>query len=589
MSPPRRTPTHPVPTRPRRPLARIMLTGLGAGVLLAAVLTAAPAAAAAAAVERGAGQSGTAVAEIHTARTASGGYEVYVGGVRRTTVTVSDPGFSVRTALSPDGERAAVITDFDGRAGAQLLLLDVRSGDTTRIATGRITSAVFAPDGRLGFVSAAADRAQLFTLDAAGAQPVAVGRVDAADTELLGWAAADAALVVTRPAGELSAPSLSRVDLATGTSRSVLVSDPAHGLVYRDLRVTRIGGAVRITGIRADHVYPCAGTASSLFLADERGAVLRSTAATPDAYREAVWSADGGRVAYAIQGCVSVADKITSKAGALARLTALNGVYVQDLGTGRTHRAVPGLTANFRLDSVTGTALRFSSERFGVRTVDVNRADAAGVAQLDAGTSDIGIESKIVPSTFIHQLWDTADNFNGNSACGPTSSVMDLAGYQLASENGYWVSYPSSHWSPYGGYITNAYSAYGTTFNRYGPDPNWNYFAGAYGWMVTDPNIGSWYNYLRDYLDRQVSYAIAETGTVTWSWVKSKIDANLMVVVSGDFVYGRYGHIALITGYLDDGRVYVNDPYGAGTDGSWDGKNTVYTFDYMRAKYGWAA
>ena len=522
---------------------------------------------------------------VHTVRTADG-YDVYVGGVVRTTVKVGDPAYGVRTALSPDAGTAALITDFDGHAGARLDALDVGSGSVTTIATGRISSAAFAGDGRLGFV----DGTELRVFSGGSTGSVgSVGRIDAGGTvELVGWAAGGWLVAHRDVPG--AAPSLSRLDEVTGALRPVLSS--GGNVVYRDFRLATIGGRPVVTAIRATHVYPCAGEYSTLVLAGLDGGVLREVGRTADSYRSAVWSADGRRIAYELQGCVGQRQKATDGAAALSRLDAVNGVHVLDLATGGDRIAVRGISANFRLDAldavdgVDGSRVVLDSDRFGARTLDASRTTTAEA--LDAGT-DAAVQARIVPSQFVHQLWDTADDFNGNSACGPTSSVMDLAGYQLASQFSVWVSSPYGHWSPYGGYVSRQYSAYGTTFNAYAPDPNWNYFAGAYGWMVDDPNQGSLHYWLNDYLDRHVSYPIAQASYPTASWIRAQLDANLMVVVSGYFAYGLYGHIALITGYTDDGRFYVNDPYGAGTDGSYDGKNTVYTLDYMRGWQFWAA
>lgn len=386
----------------------------------------------------------------------------------------------------------------------------------------------------------------------------------------------------------------------------MLASDPAAGVVYRDFRIARVDGHQRISAVRATHVYPCAGTGSELVLADERGAVLRTLGATTDSYRAATWSADGRRVTYELQGCVAQRDKPLGP----GRLDAVNGVYVLDRGTGQAHRVLRGLSSAFRLadalaDAPGADTVRLASSRFGVRElaaagVDVATADTVDRVAADtkatdteatdtAATQRSAVQRKVIPSTFIHQLWDTADDFNGNSACGPTSAVMDLAGYQLSDQFRVWASSPSGHWSPYGGYISKEYSAYGTTYDDYAPDPNWNYFAGAYGWLVEDPDEGTLHKWMTDYLDRHVSYTVARASAPSAAWIRARIDANLMVVVSGNFAYGAYGHIGLITGYTDDGRFYVNDPYGAGTDGSYDGKNTIYTLDYMRGWAFWAA
>ncbi|SCG48945.1 C39 family peptidase [Micromonospora halophytica] len=604
-------PDRPPDIRPRRaairPAAR---AGLCVATVAAALAGTVPAAAGPATATPAVDP---ATAGLHTVRSAAG-YHIVVDGVARAAVRVSDPGNSVRATLSPSGRHAAVVGDFNGRHGTELLSLDLGSGQLTRIAAGRVTSAVYTQDGRLGYVLADDRSGQLRLRQPDDGSTRVVANLDGSDVQLIGWGEGSAAALLThRAVGEPSGPSLTRVDVATGTARTVLTSDAAKGVVYRDIRTVRIDGAQRVSAIVADHSYPCAGTSSSLLLADEHGTPVIRTGGTRDSYREAAWSPDGDRVAYTIQACISTTEKAAGRSQALRRLDALNGTYVRDLAATTARRVVEGITPHYRLDGFAGPWPRLTSDRYGIQAVDPARPVAA--AQLDAtaattapaatvstkaafptgrsgvadGTGVIGTQSKIVGSTFIHQLWDTADNFNGNSACGPTSAVMDLAGYQLANPNGYYVSTPSRHWSPYGRYITHSYTAYGTTYDAVAPDPNWNYFAGAYGWLVETPSQGTIHRWMGDYLDRHVSYPVAETGNVTWSWIKSKIDANLMVVVSGNFAYGQYGHIGLITGYLDDGRVYVNDPYGAGTDGSWDGKNTVYTLDYIRGWYAWAA
>jgi len=568
--------------RPRARHGGAALTTLCAAVLALAWLGPAPALAQPAPALA---QPVPAGQEIHTVRTAARSFAVHVNGVARATVEVSDPAYTVRAVLSADGRTAAVIPDFTGYAGSELRLLDVASGQTRTVARGEVTSATFSADGRLAYARLGGE-----VLTHSGAAGSTVhGTVAGRAPELLGWASGGTALLVAHRDAAAMVASLSRFDLATGALAPVLASNPAAGLVYRDFRLATVGGVQRVTAVRATHSYPCAGRDSALVLADERGAVLRTVGTTTDSYRSAVWGSDGRAVAYELQACVAAGQKARDRGAALRRMSTVNGVYVRDLATGRAHRVVRGLSHSFPLAGFAAGAVRLASDRLGVRTAPATAVDALAADRLDAAADGPSTQAKIFPSNFIHQLWDTADDFNGNSACGPTSAVMDLAGYQLASEFGVWVSSPYGHWSPYGGYVSRVYSAYGTTYNAYGPDPNWNWFAGAYGWMVDNPSVGTIHYWLTDFLDRHVAYPIAQASNPSPAWIRAQIDANLMVVVSGNFVYGRYGHIALITGYTDDGRFYVNDPYGAGTDGSYDGKNTIYTLDYMRGWAFWAA
>jgi len=44
-----------------------------------------------------------------------------------------------------------------------------------------------------------------------------------------------------------------------------------------------------------------------------------------------------------------------------------------------------------------------------------------------------------------------------------------------------------------------------------------------------------------------------------------------------------------VIGYHDNGSFYVHDTYGAGTGGSYDGANQLYTWGYIAPAQMWAA
>jgi hypothetical protein len=114
-------------------------------------------------------------------------------------------------------------------------------------------------------------------------------------------------------------------------------------------------------------------------------------------------------------------------------------------------------------------------------------------------------------------------------------------------------------------------------------DPQGRPAYGAYGWATSGGE--AWGYLMADYLDRHVSHAVHETATIDPAWIRARIDGRLMVVTMGHFTPAKYGHVALITGYTDDGRFIVNDPYGSDTDGSYDGKSVRYTLAFMDPHY----
>jgi hypothetical protein len=514
-------------------------------------------------------------------RTGSGVYEVKAGGVTLGSVTVSDDAYTTAVTAKPGGGAAAVITDFDGTEGSSLRLLSA-GGVQSTVYTGRVTSVAWS-GGQLAYVGDG-------SLRIAG-QATVIG-LKGPSPKLLGWAASGKAILAQTHAGGAhdanGAPSAVHVDLGTGAITPVLVSDPAKATIYRDLRLVTVKGRQLLSYVLAQHVYPCSGAATRIGLADLSGREVLSTAETTDSYRSAHFTADGRQIAAERQACVSKQEK-ADRAGALTRVDETNGVYVIDAASGASRRVVAGLAVNFPLAGFDGQTVRLSSSRFGDRTVattGLTRAEALDAEVTVPG--EAGIQARINPNQFIHQLWDTRNEFHGGSACGPTSAVMDLAGYQIANHWGVQVSSPSSHWSPWGLYITNTFTNAGNTFNRSQPDAaGRGAWTGAYGWMVLNYTVGTYWSEMTSFLQRNGAYVRA--GMYDANWIRARINEGYMVVVSGNFVYGAYGHIGLITGYTDDGRFYVNDPYGNGTDASFDGRNSVYTWDYIRPKNFWAA
>ncbi|PWK87959.1 peptidase C39-like protein [Lentzea atacamensis] len=501
---------------------------------------------------------------------AGNGYDVIVGGVKRATVQVSDPAYTVRSVSSADGSLAAVISDFDGVKGASLRTVD-RYGKSRFVARGAITSAVFH-----GSKLAYADGENV-VVDGAVA-----GKLKGRAPELLGFTSDGTGLLAVQhpDAADESTyvGSLVRFDLKTGAAKPLVTSGTEA--LYRDFKLVDVKGERHVSFIKHNEIYRCGGAEPQwLGLVSENGEVRSLVGETRHHYRSAVWSTDGTRVAYEVMGCVS------DKTRGPDQFAGFNGVYVQDLATRKASRVVEGLSFNYALTGIEGSTPVIGSPQKGYL-----KASGISASSLDGEITTMG---RLNRAEYIHQLWDTRNEFNGNSSCGPTSAVIDLVTYQLPNEFGVQVSQPTSHWSKWGRYITDEFTNRGTTFNRTMND--WSRtgsWKGAHGW-ITGYYCGgnparpcaSWESE-RDFLAR--NGAAVQQGNFTPAQVRAFIDQGKFVIMSGTWG-STSGHLSVVIGYHDNGSFYVHDTYGAGTDGSYDGANQLYTWSYIAPVQMWAA
>ena len=211
--------------------------------------------------------------------------------------------------------------------------------------------------------------------------------------------------------------------------------------------------------------------------------------------------------------------------------------------------------------------------------------------QLDKELHNIGhppVKDLQVP--YIHQCWDTPNDFDGRWACGATSAVMVLAYYEKIDPWPCECSLPYSHTSDFGNYICRSYTYNSYTFDTMTPDASGNSAYGAYGYIHYSDGLaklGRMVDYFQKHeLDSWEKYNPSE------SQVKAELDAGYPVPASTKLTLA--GHWIVIKGYTNDGYYIVNDPYGSkpygsGICGNYNGADVLYTWDEMKVNEKWVA
>ncbi len=172
---------------------------------------------------------------------------------------------------------------------------------------------------------------------------------------------------------------------------------------------------------------------------------------------------------------------------------------------------------------------------------------------------------------YLHQVYDTPDDFNGNWSCGPSSCMMAQGKYEILPHHDITCSSPYSHTSHWGWYINNEYSFNGYTYDILGLAAGDVWVRGAHGFICREYGGAVW-AYMRNWLSQHTLSSVIDT-TPTWSEYTAEIDDGYVVVASNNIL--GLGHIILFKGYNADHSFYVNDPWG-------DANTTPY-MDYYGA------
>lgn len=211
----------------------------------------------------------------------------------------------------------------------------------------------------------------------------------------------------------------------------------------------------------------------------------------------------------------------------------------------------------------------------------------------------------------IHQLWDTADAFNGHWACGPTSITMVLAYYKLLKPKPIKVSSPQPHRSPFGWYVSNPFSQgsypfettadspqglvpgiYGTALDNHGSPSHSFWVTGPFKTSHSFSPKGRGIQAVTDIFGVKLKVHTPKQGRFfKASEFAALATANLKkghpVILGGDV--NGFGHIVVVRGFYREsgGQVMwiVNDPFGYKTSGKFGGGNVVYGFDEIRPRW----
>ena len=177
---------------------------------------------------------------------------------------------------------------------------------------------------------------------------------------------------------------------------------------------------------------------------------------------------------------------------------------------------------------------------------------------------------------YLHQVYDTPDDFNGHWACGASSALMAIQYYNTLPAHPITCSRPSSHTHDFGFYVAEKYSFNGYTYDIGGKDASGNTAYGGYGFIIQN-NWADTKGNMAKYINRH-GLASSVDWSETFTKAKTEIDAGHPFVLLNSLTSS--GHYITCIGYHTDQHTLVfNDPYGnKNTPGypSYDGARVFY-------------
>ncbi len=191
----------------------------------------------------------------------------------------------------------------------------------------------------------------------------------------------------------------------------------------------------------------------------------------------------------------------------------------------------------------------------------------------DSNTSP-GTTVELSGVPYIHQVYDTADNFGANAdSCNVTAALMAIQYYGKLAASPITCTRGGTHTSNYGFYISNTYNYNGHTYNipsssvPFGASDAGYY--GGFGYFLQDAAGDSSQRSSR--LSEYISYhgltssveEVAANAETSYSKICAEIDAGYPVVILT--ALSSSGHYVTCIGYVEGQHALIfNDPYGNG-------------------------
>ncbi|NLX20687.1 MAG: hypothetical protein GXY55_03310, partial [Phycisphaerae bacterium] len=283
-------------------------------------------------------------------------------------------------------------------------------------------------------------------------------------------------------------------------------------------------------------------------------------------------------------GVQPVAARISVDGGKIALVSVNEGLLYQ------------ASLAQPEMDAESGKATQGSGYRLGAASeigVDgafaqkVESAKAIVSAQNATPTEPITTAQIVVSGSvpYIHQVYDTPDDFCGGWACNATAAMMAIGYYQILPHWDVTCSTPYSHVSHYGRYISQVYSHNGYTYNIGSADACGDAGYGGYGYIVRN-DWADTRGYMRDYFI-QHGLGSSVDWSPTFSKLRSEIDAQHPFVFLVNITSS--GHYITAIGYFDNQyTVIFNDPYGNKNSGYMNYSGTRVCYDWPGYNNGYA-